>query len=322
MSGTRQPRHHVRAKVSRLRAFGAWVVAFTVAGVAAHEHFVYFADDLRSGGVGPTMALVPSGVVPPCDKSGRFSCAPDATEPVAVGSFAMSMREVSVAEFRMFVGRTGYKSLAEEVTEVDGGCFEVDRQGGVGQPRWDLAWNKLPRAHGDDHAVVCMTYKDASAYARWLSEETGRPYRVPTELEWRLALLAGQPKPAITRSELACVFRRLPNYGRRGVLRPVGSCGPNPFGLYEMASGVDEWTECVAIAGGRCRTPSGRAGCLQGFVLEAAGHFESQRQWWTSTPQRADETEPPRRHAGDPPPWARCGSTNMDGFRVALSSSD
>ena len=268
------------------------------------------------------MVSVPSGVVPPCDKSGRFSCAPDAIEPVAVGSFAMSMREVSVAEFRMFVDRTGYKSRAEEVSGADGGCFEVDRQGGVGQPRWDLAWNRLPWAHEDDHAVVCMTYKDASAYARWLAEETGRLYRVPTELEWRHALLAGQPEPAITRSVSACVFRRLPNNGRRGMLRPVGSCGPNPFGLYEMASGVDEWTECVATAGGKCRTPSGRAGCLQGFVLEAAGHFESQRQRWTNVPGKADETEPSRQHAGHPPPWARCGSTNMDGFRVALSSSD
>ena len=327
-----------------LGVFAAGVAVLAFGGAGAREHFVHFADDLRSGGVGPMMVAVPSGVVPPCDGFDPVWCSPVNTDPVAVGAFAMSVREVSVREFRMFADRTGYRTRAEGRTGPAGGCLE----GGVPpeESRWDLTWGEQAWARGEDHAVVCMAYKDAAAYARWLAEETGKPYRLPTEHEWRHGLLANRPEPALAPGELPCAFRRTPN-GLRGELRPVGSCGPNPFGLYEMAGGVDEWTECGETAAypGQCRTPSGRSGCRQGFVLGSMAAWETSAHPRSETPSRpggahwvgasgrqargnsawptANEPEPPGWHvdASPPWPWLRCGSTNLDGFRVALSPS-
>lgn len=313
------------------------VAVLVFGGAEADDHFVHFADDLRSGGVGPTMVAVPSGVVPPCEEFDPFDCSPVSTESVAVRSFAMSVREVSVREFRMFADRTGYRTWAEERPGPDGGCVDVVDQGDRDEQRWDLTWNELPWAHGEDHAVVCMTYKDAAAYARWLAKETGKSYRLPTDFEWRHVLLAGRPEPVVAPSGLSCVFRRTPNGGVRGALRPLGTCGPNPFGLYEMAGGVNEWTECGSNVWGRCPTRSGHAGCLQSFFLETTADLgvspsrtsdahwveaSSPETWETSTSPTTHEPEPPSRwHASDWPPWARCGSTSLDGFRVALSSS-
>ena len=346
------PMDCAQAMTRQLRsgALGAVVVMAALAfsgAAAAHDHFVYFADDLPSGGVGPTMVSVPGGVVPPCRESDPLPCTPVSAEPVDVGSFAMSAREVSVAEFRVYANRTGYKTWAEERTELDGGCLdELVPRGDGEEPRWDLAWNALPWAHGDDHAVVCITYKDATAYAQWLARETGKPYRLPTELEWRHALLANGPAPVLTSNDLPCVFRPTRNGGLRGVLRPVGSCGPNPFGLYEMAGGVNEWTECVEATWTGCRTPAGRSGCLQGFLPEMAVDLGvswnlrsktpsltprpggadwlgaiSGGAWATRASQEANIPEPPRWQVDDVHPWALCGSTTLYGFRVALSSS-
>jgi formylglycine-generating enzyme required for sulfatase activity len=36
----------------------------------------------------------------------------------------------------------------------------------------------------DDHPVDCVTWNDAVAYCRWLSDVTGKPYRLPSEAEW------------------------------------------------------------------------------------------------------------------------------------------
>jgi len=91
--------------------------------------------------------------------------------------------------------------------------------------------------------VINVSWHDAAAFARWLSEQTGHHYRLPTEAEWEYAARAGTTTafsfgddPGIA-DEYA--WSSL-NAGRRA--HPVGQKKPNPWGLYDMHGNVWEWT--------------------------------------------------------------------------------
>ncbi len=95
-----------------------------------------------------------------------------------------------------------------------------------------------------------VSFEDAKAYCRWLSEKTGRKFRLPTEKEFRKLLnssakentldaWAGYPVNADDAARLAPLVKRL---GPEVLLRPVGSYpgrGLDP--LYDLGGNVAEW---------------------------------------------------------------------------------
>ncbi|MYD99845.1 MAG: formylglycine-generating enzyme family protein [Alphaproteobacteria bacterium] len=87
--------------------------------------------------------------------------------------------------------------------------------------------------------VVHVSWFDAKAYAEWLSRQTGRDYRLPTEAEWEYAARAGTAGPYHTGSRLEAGRA---NYGGSGT-KPAGSYPPNAFGLHDMLGNVWEWVE-------------------------------------------------------------------------------
>ncbi|MEM9283545.1 MAG: SUMF1/EgtB/PvdO family nonheme iron enzyme [Verrucomicrobiota bacterium] len=95
--------------------------------------------------------------------------------------------------------------------------------------------------------VTRVSWWDATNYCSWLSEETGKRWRLPTEDEWEYACRGGTETPFSTGHDLS---PEQANYlyseygGRVGVgrLQPVGTYPPNAFGLYEMHGNVSEWT--------------------------------------------------------------------------------
>lgn len=120
------------------------------------------------------------------------------------------------------------------------------------------AWiDRMPPPGRQDHPVVLVSHADARAYATWLSETTGRVWRLPTELEWEKAArgVDGRRfpwgdawKPALLNSHDTGPFDTL----------PVGSfrAGASPFGLWDAAGQVFEWTA----------SPDGQAGAERFLV--------------------------------------------------------
>ena len=92
--------------------------------------------------------------------------------------------------------------------------------------------------------VINVSWKDATAYAQWLSERTGQQYRLPTEAEWEYAGRAG----STTKYSFGDDVSQLREYAWYGgnsekITHPGGQRKPNVWGLYDMHGNVWEWVE-------------------------------------------------------------------------------
>ena len=142
---------------------------------------------------------------------------------------------------------------------ADGGCDDYRPE--------DEGWGRGRRP------VINVSWKDAQAYVRWLSEKTGQPYRLPSEAEWEYAARAGTTTLYSWGDDIA---PENANYGLRGGrTTEVGTYPANP-GLYDMHGNVGEWVEdCQneSYEGAPATVPLGPAGSASslGCCVEEAG---------------------------------------------------
>lgn len=92
-------------------------------------------------------------------------------------AYAIGRTEVTRLEFARFAAATGWKP--------DGPCsYLADGPSN----RWDADvahdWMRPGFVQTDAHPVVCVNLADARAYAIWLSGQTGRHFRLPSNTEW------------------------------------------------------------------------------------------------------------------------------------------
>jgi len=214
-------------------------------------------DRLADGSEGPQMISLPPGTFwmgSAGNETGRAGDEGPRHQAEILRPFAIGRYEVTVAQFRRFVESSGYRTDAE----IDGGCYYF--AGG-----WESApgrdWRAPPGFDQEpDHPVVCVSFNDAVAYARWLAQQTGSGYRLPTEAEWEYAARAGTDtsRPWGDDSDSACASanvadrtlkRRHPGdwpehrcVDGHAYTAPVGSFGANAFGLHDVIGNVWEWT--------------------------------------------------------------------------------
>jgi formylglycine-generating enzyme required for sulfatase activity len=89
--------------------------------------------------------------------------------------------------------------------------------------------------------VAAVSWFEASSYCEWLSERSGRRFRLPTEGEWERAARGGVEGKQFPWGDAPP--QSLPDYSKRwqNGPEPVGRYAPNAFGLYDIAENLHEW---------------------------------------------------------------------------------
>ncbi|MFA0479161.1 SUMF1/EgtB/PvdO family nonheme iron enzyme [Vibrio splendidus] len=190
-----------------------------------------FADPMGNNIQSPEMIVVGSG---------RYLLGENNAQQVTIKQpFALAATPTRVQDFRTFVDSTGYQTDAELMNTCD--TFVNAEITTVS----DNDWQNPGFKQADNSPVVCVSQNDAKAYTRWLSQNTGFTYRLPTPQEWEAAARAGQDTNFWWGNE----FRSgKANTGWAGTpwsnvsTSPVKSFLPTPTGFYDMVGNVWEWT--------------------------------------------------------------------------------
>ncbi len=169
----------------------------------------------------PAMVVVPAGKFvmgsPPSEPGRRDDEGPPHTvaiaQPFAVGKF--------------------------EVTFDEWDACVADRQCGAAK---DEGWGRGRRP------VINVSWEQAVGYTEWLSDKTGKKYRLLSEAEREYSAWAGTTTVRFWGDSAgrACIFANVndSSFGCNDGFEytaPVGSFKPNAFGLYDMLGNVWEW---------------------------------------------------------------------------------
>jgi formylglycine-generating enzyme required for sulfatase activity len=109
-----------------------------------------------------------------------------------------------------------------------------------GPVRLDWGWGR------DNRPVVGVSWEDAKQYTRWLSQITGKQYRLLSESEWEYAARAGSTTRYYWGNDIGQDNANCDGCGGQEKSKqtsPVGSFQPNKWGLYDMAGNVLNWVE-------------------------------------------------------------------------------
>lgn len=196
---------------------------------------------------------------------------------IAVDGFWMDEHEVTNAQFAEFVKATGYITMAEKTPRIEDFPEQVRPHirpdqlvpGAIVFTAPKVApqtldnflqwWSYKPGANWRqpqglgssienrmDHPVVCITWEDAAAYAKWAGK------RLPTEAEWEYAARGGTGPKTFTWGNDAEKRAQYANTWLGAFplntnteanfhgTQPVKSYPANEFGLYDMAGNAWE----------------------------------------------------------------------------------
>ena len=171
---------------------------------------------------------------------------------VEVRQFAAGKFPVTLAQDKVFVNETG---------RMNDGCFKWT--GSKFEKELSKDWRNPGYQQDEKHPVACISWDDASAYVEWLTQKTGKNYRLLSEAEWEYAARAGTTSSRYWGDDgnMSCAYlngadqtakAKAPGLFKWTVAAcmdgyaytsPVGHFQPNQFGLYDMLGNVYEWTQ-------------------------------------------------------------------------------
>jgi formylglycine-generating enzyme required for sulfatase activity len=251
----------------------------------------------------PDMIAVPAGrfsMGSPEPEAGRLDIEGPTHTVDMSSSFAVGRYAVTRDQFEAFVKATGYR--------LGAGCRVEQGDNWVLRP--DLNFRDPGFPQDGRHPVVCINWDEANAYVRWLSDKTGKTYRLLTEAEREYVSRAGtltaywwgnavrpdlanydKREPGLRASiqgrtaEAAAGAAKRPVAGADSTMPgpppggtvPVHSYQPNPWGIYQVHGNVAEWVEdCWNRSyngAGRDRSPALTGNCERRILRGGAWNY-------------------------------------------------
>ena len=141
---------------------------------------------------------------------------------VRLPDYAIARVPITNAQYQLFVQATGHKPPE--------------------------AWNGQRPPRGQEiHPVVKVSWHDALAYCRWLSEATGKSISLPSEAEWEKAARGDQDQREYPWGDTFEATRCNTSELGFGDTTPVGIFpnGASPYGCLDLAGNVWEWTRSL-----------------------------------------------------------------------------
>lgn len=201
---------------AKTRAPGVVKPAATTAEKPAMSKGRSLRDALGDGSLGPRLVEIAAAEFHMGSGANSLEFDERPRHTVKLGSFAIATHEVTFDDYDTFARATG-RALPE-----------------------DNGWGRGLRP------VINVSWEDAQAYTRWLSEQTGRRYRLPTEAEWEYAaggfvasLYWWGNTPGTARANC---FNCASEWDAK-TTAPSGSFPENPLGVYDTAGNVAEWVQ-------------------------------------------------------------------------------
>jgi serine/threonine-protein kinase len=200
-----------------------------------------------------------------------------------INSIGGEMLLVPTGQFTMGTDRSDASPNEQPSSRVTLGAFFMARF-----PITNAQYEKFDPAHvkkraswaNDNHPVIYVSWNEATAYCKWLSQKEGRKYRLPTEAEWEYAARGSDGRLFPWGNEFSSgklanfadartnLVWRVPNIDDGyAETAPIGvfPLGASPFGIEELAGNVHEWcNDWYAPYQNKDRTnPSGPGGGQQ-----------------------------------------------------------
>lgn len=197
----------------------------------------------------PQMVVVPAGrfmMGSPSSERGRSRNEGPRHRVTIERPFAIGKFEVTYGEFMTFARTTHHRP--------DQTCSTYEHR--LTKKRPGRSFENPGFRQSDRNPVVCVSWNDIQAYLAWLSQKTGKHYRLPSEAEWEYVARAGTNTAYFFGNNVNRICRyanaddasthnswrvRSCNDGSGEAVTPVGHYRPNRFGLYDVVGNVWEF---------------------------------------------------------------------------------
>jgi sulfatase modifying factor 1 len=224
------------------------LVAVTIASAAGNEAPKKYTETITAkdgSKLSLDMVLIPGGTFTMGSPAGEADRAEHEgpQRQVQVAPFYLCTTETTIDLFLAYYQETG--TAKKDFVETETAQKEERPKDGVNAITGPTpVYGDMTMGYSKKHPSIGGTWHNAMTFCQWLSQKTGKQYRLPTEAEWEYAARAGTSTPFGV-AESAEGLEDYAWFADNSDMEPhaVATKKPNAWGLYDMQGNVREWVQ-------------------------------------------------------------------------------